>query len=260
MADERERRTDMRRKWIIAGVLCFIAAIALGVRYGPHLVLKIALSFASNDVDAIPTKPLVVPPAGEPTLICTIGPVSFAVPTSMTKDIAFERGSHVYVTFQDANRSVILLMPQSDDHSLQDSIVGFPDKARLTFSRLYVEICEAKSSDFSFAMSRRELSWHGWLMAQRVLMPDLEIIEYLWRDDIDGHLIVVAGAPVYQWSTTDSQWQGYLYFRDTKASSAATDWMRRTSASLAINGDPAVFAGLDEHAVEAMMVISNGKK
>jgi hypothetical protein len=249
----------MRYRWTILISVALGVVAVLAMRYWPHLLWKVAFAKTANEVVAIPTRPLAVTPADEPMSTCTIGPVSFAIPTNMTEDVAFRRGmGGIYATFNDKTRRASIFLPQPHSRVFQDSIVGFPDKADLTFSRLYKEACEASSSDFSFSMSRREVNWHGWLMTQRLLMPgDLQLVEYSFRDDMDGHLTVVSATPVFEWDTTDLKWEGLIYFRDANTPNMATDWMRRTSASFAINGDPSVLAGLDEDAIKAMMTLSH---
>lgn len=95
-------------------------------------------------------------------------------------------------------------LPQRDAQLLQQVIVDFPDKAKLTFPRLYKEVADVQSSDFSFGMSHRELRWHRWLLSTRSQKGiDIDPIEYLWRPDLEGNLVSFSSVRTFQWATID---------------------------------------------------------
>jgi hypothetical protein len=249
----------MKNKSLLFGGLLLVVVAVLAAMYWPHLMWKVAFAASSSEIKPLPTKKMTVPPPKEPFSICKLGPVEFSVPTALAGDVSFRRGiGGLVVILGDTNRRVTISMPEAESFVLHSTIVDRPEKSQLTFSRLHKEILEASSSDFSFGMSRDELAWHGWLMAQRAMFPgEIEGLEYLFRDHIDGHFMVLGEAIAYQWTTTDFKWEGTMYFSDAESGATVADWMRVTCASFAIDGDPSVLTKLDEEEARTMLTISS---
>lgn len=248
----------MKNKPLLIAVLLLAVGAVFATLYWRHLTWKIAVTATSTEFKPLPTKMMTVPPPPEPFSICKLGPVEFAVPTAVTGNVSFRRGiGGLFVILGDTKRRVTVSMPEPESLLFQNTIANRPEKKQLTFSRLHKEILEASSSDFSFGMSQEELAWHGWLMAQRAMFPEeIEGLEYLFRDQIDGHFMMLGEVIVYQWSTADLKWEGYMYFSDAEEGATVTDWMRVTAASFTINGDPSELAKLDEEQAKTMLVVS----
>jgi hypothetical protein len=229
------------------------ALLGLSIRFGPHVMWKTVHSDISSGVAPMPSKPLVDVLPTDDLVMCKAGPVSFELPESMGKNVAVHRGiGGVFLQFHDDDRSLSLELPQRDDGLLQFQIEDFPDKSKLTFPRLYKEIADAQSSDFSFGMSHRELRWHKWLLKNRSQISiEIGLIEFLWRPDLEGNLLSFSSVHTFQWATTDRQWEGTMYFKCSSRDDV--DWIRHVCAKFDIEGDPNVFHNRDDATIVSMI-------
>lgn len=245
------------------------ALLALSIRFGPHVIWKTLHSSTSSAVVPIPSNPLIDVAPDDDLITCHVGPISFELPTSMSNNIEVHGAiGGAFVQFYDRDRSLVLRLPRPANSWLQQQITDIPDKSRLTFPRLYKEIMDAKSADFSFGMTHQELRWHTWLLANRALIGiDIELIEYVWRPDLEGNLLSQvsrrraragtgpAARPTtirtFQWSTVDCKWEGTMIFKFS--SPEDVDWIRHACATFAINGDPSVFQGRDDATIRSMV-------
>lgn len=101
-------------------------------------------------------------------------------------------------------------------------------------------------------MSHQELRWHEWLLKTRSkISMDIELIEYLWRPDLEGNLLFLSSVHTFQWATTDNQWQGTMNFKCSTGDDV--DWIRYVCTTFVIQGDPGVFDDLDDASIESMI-------
>ncbi len=261
--DARRSATNMMRifrfripvRTLLIAIAVLAAFLALALRFGPHVVWQTVHSDIASGVLPIPSSPLIVSPPAEDIATCDVGPLSLAIPKSLCNAVEIHHGiGGAYLLFHDNERSIALELPKLDDRMLQEEIAGFPDKARLTFPRLYTEIAAAKSSDFSFGMTHRQLRWHKWLLTCRSQIgSDVASVEYVRRPDIEGNLLSFRAVRTFQWSTVDCKWEGAIYFKC--ASPDDLDWIRYACATFVINGNPNVFNGCDDAAIKSMIRI-----
>lgn len=238
---------------LLIALTVFAAVLALSIQWGPHVAWRTLHSRVSTGVTPLPSQSLVAIAPNEVLVACQVGPVSFELPETLSRSIQVKRGA--FLQFQDNGRSILLLLPSRDLRLLQEQIVDFPDKTKLTHPRLYKEIADAQSSDFSFGMSRRELAWHQWLLSTRSQIGiNIDLIEYLWRPDLEGNLISFSTLQIFEWSTVDCQWEGKIYFRGM--SEDDDDWIRHFCTTFTINGNLEVFKGRDDAAIESLITIS----
>ncbi len=233
------------------------AAVLLGLflRYAEHLEWWVFHSHVAAGLEPIPTKPLIVPPPEEVFALCRIGPVSFEVPQSMTGSIENRRGlGGAYFQFFDDDRALAVLLPHTGVTVFQQELAEFPEMAKLTFSRLQIEIAAARAGDFSFAMSRRELRWHKWLVTYRdQISPPFHSIEYLRRPELEGNLFSYPKFHRYSWETADFRWTGSMTF--THREPNRDDWVRRVCDSFAIHGAPEELSGRTDDELREMLAI-----
>jgi len=192
-------------------------------------------------------------------VICNVGPVSFELPAKMANSVAVDRGiGGVFLRFYEDDRSLFLQLPKRYRGALlQHEIDAFPEKSKMTFPRLLKEIDDGQSADFSFGMSHEELRWHKWVLTTRSQMSsDIDLVEYLWRPDLDGHLtsLYSYSAHTFQWATTDRQWEGAMYFRCSSRDDM--DWIRHVCTTFVIQGDPSVFDNRDNASIESMITFT----
>ena len=252
-----------RFKWSVRSLLTAIAVLAavlgLAIRFGPHIIWKTVHSDTANEVFPIPSRPLTDTQPDEELAICSVGPISFELPRVICSNLDVREGLFTsYLSFHSSDRSLSVLLPRPDYTSLsiQNEISEFAPDSRLTFPRLFKEIADAQSSDFSFGMTHRELRWHKWLLKNHPGPIDVTI-EYLWLDDLEGVLRTARTNPgrhVFQWSTVDCNWQGSIHFRSSTPDDR--DWVRHVCATFAINGDPKVLQGRDDVELKSMVQLS----
>ncbi len=232
------------------------ALLGVSIRFGPHVVWRMAYSHISTGVVPIPSRPLIAAPPDEILVTCRIGPVSFMLPESLACAVEVHRGiGGAFLVFYDNDRHMIVQLPQPEEGALLPAeIRAFPDKAQQTFPQTYREITAAQSSDFSFGMSRQELGWHALLLTRRALIgDDVDSIEYLSKPDVEGNLVAFRLRHIFQWATTDGQWQGDITFKG--ASPDDVDWMRQVCATFTIDGDLGVLQNRDDAAIQALINI-----
>ena len=243
-------RFSLRTLLIAVAVLA--ALLGLSIRFGPHVVWKIAHHDIASGVVPIPSKPLIDALPHEDLITCSVGPLSLEFPNALAKNLIVHGGiGGVFLQFHDDHRSLVLQLPK---RAFKKQIEGFPEKSTLSFPRLYKETADAQSSDFSFGMSHRELQWHIWLLRSRSMIGDIDHVEFLWRPDLDGKLVSQRSVRTYQWATTDGKWEGTMYFKGF--SSGEVEWIRHACSTFAIDGDPSVFEDRDDQAVESMVTLT----
>lgn len=246
-----------RLKFTVGNMLLFFATIALLLRFSPHILWKAGRTDISSGVIAIPSMPLAQSRLDDDSRVsCQVGPVSFEIPHSMANNIGVHRGiGGGFLRLQNEDCSVLVQLPKRNDPSLQGLLNDFPEKANLTFPRLYKEITDAKSSDFSWGMSYKELEWHKWLLSTRADMAwmNIDSVEFLSTPKLEGNLVASSSGHAFQWSTVDSKWNGVIHFNGSTASDAK--WIRILCSTFTINGDPEMLRGYDEAAIKTMIII-----
>ncbi len=246
---------SLRTILIVLAVLC--GALACSIRFGPHILWVIVDSDGSSNVHQIPSKALVSGPSDSPFVTCQVGPLSFALPESLSKNVDVESGLHgQLLVFDDANRVLSFQIPyRYEGFFTVPGASDFPEKAEWTAPRIHKAILDAASSDFSFAMSHEELRWHKYLLKQRSLRPtDIKSIEYLWRQDLEATLISTGDSWLFEWSTIDRKWMGKMHFM-VPSTSESEDWIRQVCTTFTLNGNPAIFDNLDDKSVELLVSI-----
>ena len=173
----------------------------------------------------------------------------------MAADISVHRGlGGAFLDLQNENCPVFVQLPNQGTSSLPSEVDDFSEKAKLTLPCLQREIVNAKPSDFSWRMSHRELRWHKWLLSTRPhFVSFVRSVECLSTSQLDGNLSMTPSTHVFQWSTVDSSWEGYIFFNKTAADDA--DWIRHLCSTFRINGDPNMLRDLDDAAIRELIVI-----
>lgn len=135
----------------------------------------------------------------------------------------------------------------------------FPDKAKYTFPRLHKEMLDASSNNFSYAMSRKELRWHKWLLAYRSVGSDtlFDSVEYHWRADLESLMTEMSddgkSRVDFEWATTDNRWNGEAVFVDT---TPGGKWLRHACATFKVVDDPQRYLKMDEASLEESISVS----
>lgn len=121
----------------------------------------------------------------------------------MSQTFAVKRPSNggINLHFTDNTRTAIVnLTPMRD--FVMFPMTDYPDKVGQTDMRLYREIANVGSSDFSFDMTREQLRWHKWLVTNRSFIPDVESIEYVDKPDLVANLLrFLPTTYSFEWST-----------------------------------------------------------
>ena len=225
------RLPNFSMRALLVAVTVMAIAMALSVRFGPHVLWKTIYRKNSSGTISIPTQPLVDEDPNEELVGCRLGPIFFEIPRSFTDEVEFQAGK---LHFRNGEEQVILALP---GHANMPNLAEFPEKAKLTQPQLFREVWDAQSSDFSFSMSVRELRWHQWMLRLRSPGPNTFVssAEFSWGTDLDGILGIGDHGATFQWSSTDSKWDGTVYFpRPTEEN---LDWIRHLCATLSIDGD-----------------------
>jgi hypothetical protein len=230
---------------------------ALSIQFGPHLLWKTVASDYASGVEPIPIAPLVDTPPDCELVRFQVGPLSLELPKSMTSHVEVQRGmGGAFVIVSGDGRSVVLMLPKPDKHLFEHELAAFPDKAELSFPRLRLEVAKAKSSDFSWTMSRRELALHAWMLTYRWLSDGVcDSIEYVWRPELDGNLLLSSSVDTFEWTSTDRKWEGMIHLRGRTPESA--DWVRHACATFSIGGDCGVLQNLDDDAIKSLITITD---
>ncbi len=230
-----------------------LVALALGLylRFGEHMAWLLHED-SRADLKPIPTRPLIAPPPEEEYLICRIGPLEFEIPTAVSAKVRTEIGTYsTSLMIYEDMRVVSVHLPNRSSESFRARLAEFPEKRSLTYPRLQAEAAGVQSSDFSFAMSPRELRWHKWLMGERAVYEnDFDFLEYQWRPELEGCLFAAGPGRDFIWQSVDLQWSGSFLFTQLGDDDA---WIRRVCATFTLNGDPAELEGLTEAELLALI-------
>lgn len=233
-----------RLRFSLRTIICFVttvgAALGFMVWLGPHLKWVILERNISANVDAIPSAPLNATSNSEEFIQCELGPCTFCIPAKMSKNVTVYGGKAV--VFSDRDRSLILSFPKHGNGYVEEEMARFPAQVNWTYPRLLKAICDSKSSDFSFAMSLRQLELHQWKLKQRK-KRSLTYLEYDWRSDIEGVLHDEAeNIDVFYWAKLDNSAQGSLIFKrnflDRADGVDDKSWIRRVCASFVVDSVP----------------------
>lgn len=214
----------------------FAVALSLLVRFGPHIVWRLR---STRHFEPIPTKQLAALHPIDQFATWDFGPISFDLPKAMRPSLDADGAAAGPFSFVDPHgRSLVFVAPS---RSYVDELTkGYPDKATLTFPRLYSEMVTAASDDFSFGMSLRDLEWHRRLLEMRaVIQSDVQLVQNLWRPSFDANLISRGTYQVFQWETVDRRWSGRMHF--TSPSVDDTRWVEHACNTFSIAGDLNVF-------------------
>ena len=244
---------------LLIGLAAVCVVLGLSIRFGPHVLWKTIHSDIASGVDRIPSKPLISVLPDIPLVTCRFGPITFALPDSLSKNVEV---GHILnhgkvVCFKDEHRDVTLQVPYRWEgyYSLPE-IEDFPEQSNWTSPRLLKAICEAASSDFSFLMSQKELRWHKYLLNQRSLSSsDVKSIEYLLRQDVEATLTQSGTVWMFSWSTIDRKWSGNVLFHDR--SNGKKDWIHHFCTTFILAGNMAIFEGLyDDRSIKSLIKVS----
>ncbi len=180
---------------------------------------------------------------------CNFNDLSFDVPTKMigTARIVRASSTDVWLKFEDATRMLqIQLVPKE----MRTSMASAPSElVDLSSPKLLELSVSSASDDFSFAMSKDELTIHDWAIETRILLnldaQNMDRYSPISRDDMDAILISADPASIDSsrrlrsilvWESTDRQNFGSIWFGDSR--NAEAGWIDSVAKSVAfVSGD-----------------------
>jgi hypothetical protein len=152
----------------VAGVACVLALLR---SFGLHL-LWLPYHFESART-ALTEVECLSPNRDELFVQCAFGGIVFEIPESMAKNISIGRsGSDVWIRFADATRMVGIEFPRHKDTATY--LMPIPDGMDdWSLPRLWKEMCDCSSDNFSWKQSREDLRRLHWaIMGRRELGLD----------------------------------------------------------------------------------------
>lgn len=176
---------------------------------------------------------------------CEFNGLSFDVPVSMIGTARIVRASSVdvWLVFEDATGMLQIPLVPTDMRTAMALVP--PELKNLSAPQLLEMSISAASDDFSFTMSKDELSIHGWAMETReALNLDAQNMDRYSRfsgEDIDGILMSADPASIdsgrrirsiFVWESTDSKNFGAIWFGDSRNVEAG--WIDSVVRSVAL--------------------------
>jgi len=229
------RRAVWTRKpafWMSVALVCVSSLVILGWKL-PHLL------WLMNSIDAtsVPIGPLqaVAPPAGAER--CHVGSVSILLTPEWRRDVRAIDVLGGGLEFRSGQRTVFVGLAQNNEATYQAHQALAANLSEQSPMRLRAAAYRACNNDFRLSMSWQEFEDFQRLLSYKLLACSRSAVgvEELYRDDLEGLLIVYNRHASFEWVSADGQAAGSLFFGDRSAQ-IDLEWMRTICASIQFSG------------------------
>jgi hypothetical protein len=247
----------------IASVL--FAVLAVGIAWkGAHLWWWVT---HRDERSGVPAVSMFAPSADELAQLSYrhFGSLEFGIIPGLGSDVrpAARLGG---VVFSDGERTLAVSLPKDHYRTWRtqvDVIAALPKRFRTSPKRLEALAYQTGTAQFRWHMTREELSFYGWLLGykQLVCAQGVTAVETLYRDDMEGLLLVFPNSASFEWVSYDGRASGVLLFTD-RAQTRDMSWIHRSCVTLRYGGGtyPEDIAELEiERLVRGITIIERPK-
>lgn len=227
---------------MLLAVAVFALLLGLLVRFGPHVWWRFGpASTASSKVQPVPTGPMPAAETPDDWVRCRLGSLELELPPDLAKGFRTTGNDSGCAGFKGDRRAMLISLPESSEEMVQflkGPAAAFPELRELSPARLRLAMHEASWDDFRWTMSRQELASHTFLveLAVSARPKGTQKVETLFRDDMEGLLMVAREHADFKWYSTDRLAFGSIVFllgsRDIDLS-----WVRPVCHSLRFTGE-----------------------
>lgn len=217
-------------------MLLILPVLGIPLAYWDHFAFVLE-SRRSDPVPPFPVAPLKPPnpkDRGEASRQCILGPISIELPASM-EDISLvgDRLPYIMLSVAGGGRTATITVGPGFRSGPRRPAFAF--ESNQPRPRLLLQVAEADSQDFSFAMTRRELARFRWRLSQRREWTEAghRRLEFGRDQQSERTLVLRDHGGTLEWESVDRGLQAMVRFHSDRKHD--WDWMRRAAASYSLS-------------------------
>jgi hypothetical protein len=227
---------------MLLGVAAFAFLLGTLLHLWPHLHWRFGWADDSfREVQRVPSAPMPAAETPDDWVRCRFGSLEFDLPPALAARFRSAGENSGLTVLEDGTRTMLLSLPEKTDEMveyIEDSTAALPELQELSPIELRLAMYEASWDDSSWAMSRAELGKHIFLVSMGLFdrAGNPRKVETLFREDIEGLLVVRAGHAEYEWYSADARARGVIQFFQ-EPEEIDLSWVRPICHSLRFSGE-----------------------
>jgi len=227
---------------MLLAIAVFALLLGLLVRFGPHVWWRFGRPrTVCSRVRRVPTGPMPAAETPDSWVRCRLGSLEVDLPPDLAKGFGTTPNASGVACFEGDGRAMLIHLPESSEEMvrlLKAPAAAFPELRELSPTELRLAMYEASWDDFRWSMSRQEFAKHAFLVsfASLAYVENTQRVETLFRDDIEGLLVVAGRIGDFHWYSTDGRAYGSISFVQTPGD-IDLSWVRPVCHSVRFTGE-----------------------
>jgi len=212
---------NTRRLVLWTCLTLFLLSLSFGVAFFPHIFWLVSeRRLELQNTQGLPDRALQKVEIPDDWIEYSFGTVKFKLPTGLTihQDLMDSASTEHFIDDESLSVYIVDTSAERSLFQLVELASAFhPHSDVMTFPRLKLDCFRRSSSDFSWAMTWREVRYHGFCITWgRIRPPDIEYVETSFGEAVDKLICFNDHTVGIWWHSLDLQSEGYMTFVDSQ--------------------------------------------